>query len=121
MSLAIRHLVSIPAPATRLVHVETTFSTPSGSLPDNLNVFMPVWTPGSYLVREYAKQVEGLSADPPARALKVRKNAWTIATGGADRVVVRYRVYAGELSVRTSHVDEKHAFLVGAGVFLGVE
>jgi predicted metalloprotease with PDZ domain len=82
---------------------------------------MAVWTPGSYLVREYARHVEGLDADAPACAVKVRKNAWRVETRGAAQVVVRYRVYASELTVRTSHLDETHAFLVGASVFLGVE
>jgi predicted metalloprotease with PDZ domain len=118
MTLSIVHRVSIPAPQTHLVHVETILS---GDLPDALVLFMPVWTPGSYLIREYARHVEGLAATPPARAVKIRKNAWRVETGGARRVHVRYRVYANELTVRTSHVDETHAFLVGAALFLGVE
>ena len=97
--------------------VETTLA----GAPDEVVLFMPVWTPGSYLVREYARHVEGLMADAPARATKIRKNAWRVEARGAARIVVRYRVYAGELTVRTSHVDETHAFLVGAALFLGVE
>jgi predicted metalloprotease with PDZ domain len=116
--LSVRHRVAIPAPHTHLVHVETTIE---GELPDALVLFMPVWTPGSYLVREYARNVEVLAAESPARASKVRKNAWRVETGGARRVVVRYRVYANELTVRTSHVDDTHAFLVGAALFLGIE
>ena len=117
MPLSIVHRVSIPAPQTHLVHVETTLS----GAPDELVVFMPVWAPGSYLVREYSRHVENLVAEAPARATKIRKNAWRIATAGAKAVVVRYRVYANELTVRTSHVDDTHAFLVGAALFLGVE
>jgi predicted metalloprotease with PDZ domain len=121
MTLSIAHRVSIPAPHTHVVHVETTIASGSGpSLPEALELFMPVWTPGSYLVREYARHVEGLGAEAPARAAKVRKDTWRVETGGATRVVVRYRVYANELTVRTSHVDETHAFLVGAALFLGV-
>src|SRR5271165_1066857 len=116
--LSVRHRVAIPAPHTHVVHVESTIE---GDLPAALVLFMPVWTPGSYLVREYARNVEVLSAEPPGRATKVRKNAWRVETGGARRVVVRYRAYANELTVRTSHVDETHAFLVGAALFLGIE
>ena len=115
--LSVAHRVSIPAPHTHVVHVETTIA---GDVPDELVLFMPVWTPGSYLVREYSRQIEGLVADAPARATKIRKNAWSVR-GGGKRVVVRYRVYANELTVRTSHVDDSHAFLVGAAVFLGIE
>jgi predicted metalloprotease with PDZ domain len=117
---SILHRVSIPDPKTHLVHVETTVSA-EGALADPMVLFMPVWTPGSYLVREYSRHVENLSVQAPARATKVRKNAWRIHTGGQGRVVVCYRVYAGELTVRTNHVDETHAFLVGSALFLCVE
>ena len=117
MPLAIVHRVSIVDPRTHLVEVETTLT----GAPDEVVLFMPVWTPGSYLVREYARHVEGLAAEAPARARKIRKNAWSVEARGAERVVVRYRVYAAELTVRTSHVDDTHAFLVGAALFLGVE
>ncbi len=113
------HRVSMPDPRTHLLHVETTVS--AKALPDAFVLFMPVWTPGSYLVREYSRHVEAFTADLPARATKVRKNAWRIETAGASVAVVRYRVYANELTVRTSHLDESHAFLVGAAVFLGLE
>src|ERR1700730_3333481 len=120
MAPAIVHRVSIPDPKAHLVHIETSISAEEG-LADVLVLFMPVWTPGSYLVREYARNVETFAAEPPAQATKVRKNAWRIETHGAKLVVVRYRVYANELTVRTSHVDETHAFLVGASLFLGLE
>jgi predicted metalloprotease with PDZ domain len=124
--LTIVHRLAIPAPQSHLVEVETMLR---GELPPEIILFMPVWTPGSYLVREYARHVEGLTADAPARVSKIRKNAWRVTPpqghegrpSASRSVVVRYRVYANELTVRTSHVDETHAFLVGAGIFLGVE
>ncbi len=116
--LSIVHRLAIPAPQTHVVEVETVLA---GGLPDELVLFMPVWAPGSYLVREYARPVEGVAVEAPARVPQIRKNAWRIEARGAARVVVRYRVYANELTVRTSPVDETQAFLVGAGIFLGVE
>ncbi len=116
--LSVVHRVSLPAPHTHLVHVETTVE---GALGADLVLFLPVWTPGSYLVREYARHIEGLVAEAPARAEKIRKNAWRMTTGGEGRLVVRYRVYANELTVRTSHVDDSHAFLVAAALLLAVE
>src|ERR1039458_5493132 len=98
--LSVVHRVALPAPQTHVVHVETTIS---GELPAEFVLFMPVWTPGSYLVREYARHVEALHADAPASVRKVRKNAWRVRTAGGGRAVVRYRVYANELTVRTSH------------------
>jgi len=119
-SLSITYRVSIPDPRTHTIHVETSVRA-AGPPPDSIVLFMPVWTPGSYLVREYARHVEGLVADAPARATKIRKNAWRVEPRGAELFAVRYRVYAGELTVRTSHVDDSHAFLVGAALFLGIE
>src|SRR5258708_28573309 len=120
--VSIEHRLSLPDPRTHLVHVETTVdATGPGVLGEALVLLMPVWTPGSYLVREYARHVEGFVAAAPATATKIRKNAWRVATAGAHRVVVRYRVYAGELTLRTCHVDESHALLVGAALFLVVE
>ncbi|HSY22225.1 MAG TPA: hypothetical protein VK841_08930, partial [Polyangiaceae bacterium] len=113
--MKIVYRVSIPEPATHLVHVEMEVGSAAGPLPDALELFMAVWTPGSYLVREYARHVEGLVAAAPASGVevrKVRKNAWRVKTQGAASLLVRYRVYAGELTVRTNHVDETHAFLV---------
>jgi predicted metalloprotease with PDZ domain len=121
MTLTLVHRVSMPAPATHLVHVETEIASNDGCLADEIVLFMAVWTPGSYLIREYARHVEGFAAEAPARATKIRKNAWLLRTGGCEHASVSYRVYAGELTVRTSHVDASHAFLVGAGLFLGIE
>src|ERR1700738_3092842 len=115
MRLEIIHRVSIPDPKTHLVHVETTLApagadrqAPAPVLPESLVLFLPVWTPGSYLVREYSRHIEGFTAEPPARATKIRKNAWRLETRSAKAAVVRYLVYANELTVRTSHVDETH-------------
>ncbi len=89
---------------------------------EQIDLKMPVWTPGSYLVREFAKNVENFKvADSDGNHLtfsKIDKNTWRIATGGAQGLKVKYRVYAFEVSVRTSFVDESHAFLSPTGLFL---
>ena len=83
---------------------------------------MTVWTPGSYLVREYERNVENLAArGPNGQALafeKTRKNHWRVATAGAPQVVVTYRVYSREMSVRNNWVDEKFALMNGAQTFI---
>ncbi|MCL2447591.1 MAG: PDZ domain-containing protein [Polyangiaceae bacterium] len=119
--VSVLYRLAFPAPATHLVHVELVLATDGGPLPDAIVVSLPVWTPGSYLIREYARHIEALAAEAPARARKTRKNAWRVETGAAARCVVRYRVYAGELTVRTNHVDDGHAFLVGSALLLAVE
>ncbi len=116
--MRILHRVSIADAAAHLVTVETSISSES-PLPDPLELFFAVWTPGSYLVREYARHVEGFTCDThPVQ--KTKKNVWTVSTGGAREVVVRYHVYCAELTVRTNYVDATQAFLNGAPTFVAV-
>lgn len=90
-----------------------------------VDVKMPVWTPGSYLVREYAKNVESFTAsDKKGQALsvqKINKNTWRIFSGKADHITVNYRLYGFEVSVRTNYIDDKHAFLSPAATFMYVD
>ncbi|RKH15415.1 M61 family peptidase [Corallococcus sp. CA053C] len=120
MSPAVHYRVAMPRPHAHLFEVEATF--PAG--PDTLDAVMPVWTPGSYLVREYARQVQDLTAtDGEGRPLPVRrvdKRTWRVDARG-QAVTLRYRVYANELTVRTSHLDGSHGYFNGATVFLYTE
>jgi predicted metalloprotease with PDZ domain len=119
MSEPIAYTVRFPAPETHYAEIEARFPTDGKA---ELELMMAVWTPGSYLVREYSRQVEALAAHAPdgsALALeKVAKNRWRVATGGAPRVVVAYRLYCREMSVRTNFVDASFAILNGAPSFL---
>ncbi len=105
-------------PAKHLIHVTVTVR---GPLPEPLSVAMPVWTPGSYLVREYARHVEGLrarAAAGPCGVRKTSKETWAVAHGGATEVVIEYSVYAHELTVRTNHVSETHGYWNGAATYV---
>ncbi len=96
-----------------------------GSTSQNLEVKMPVWAPGSYLIREFSKNINLVKAfDEKGSELKVKKNEknkWTIEKGAAKKVSVKYEVYAFELSVRTSFLDLTHGYISGTGVFMYVE
>ena len=85
---------------------------------------MPVWTPGSYMVREYARHVRDvvvLVNGAPIPATKIDKRSWAIA-GVPDAVVqLSYRVYAYDLTVRTNHVDDTHAFFNPAAVVMQLD
>ena len=86
-----------------------------------IELMMAVWTPGSYLVREYARHVEALAATAGGVSLsveKIAKNRWKIATGGARQLDLSYRIYARELSVRTNFVEGDFALLNGAATFM---
>ena len=82
---------------------------------------MATWTPGSYLIREYERHVEAVTATAAGRALNVEKstkNRWRIATGGAPSVTLRYKVYSREMTVRNNWVESGFAMINGAPTFL---
>jgi predicted metalloprotease with PDZ domain len=115
----IRYTLTFPAPQTHYVEVRAEVPT-SGH--DTVELMMAVWTPGSYLVREFARHVEDVIAEAPGGARlaveKSAKNRWRITTGGAAAVTVQYRVYGREMSVRTNWIEHGFAFLNGAPTFL---
>ena len=115
----IRYTVSFPAPQTHYMEVTATVPTERRA---DVELMMAVWTPGSYLVREYERNVEAVSAaGPEGRALTVvksDKNRWRVATGGANTVTVKYRVYGHEMSVRTNWIEAGFALVNGAPTFL---
>ncbi len=90
-----------------------------------LLVKMPVWAPGSYLVREFAKNVDRVYAfdenGKPLNVIKVSKNTWKVEKGKSKNVKVAYNVYAFELSVRTSFLDLTHGFVSGSSIFMYID
>ncbi|HEX8117296.1 MAG TPA: PDZ domain-containing protein [Pyrinomonadaceae bacterium] len=117
----IAYTVSMPRPHTHLFNVEVDLSF-RGAPPASLDLIMPVWTPGSYLVREFERHVQEFEArDAGGRALvwtKTNKNTWRVETSGARAVRVRYSVYANELSVRTSDLNDRHGFWNNANLLM---
>ena len=115
----IRYTLRFPSPESHYVEVEATVPTAGAA---DLELYMAVWTPGSYLVREYARHVEGVAArapdGKPLGVEKVRKNRWKVTTGGAPHALVSYRVYCREMGVQTSWIDGGFALINGAGTFL---
>ena len=111
--------IAMPLPQTHLFEVKLTVSSWDSDL---LDVRMPVWTPGSYLVREYAKQVQDFVAiSDKGRKLvtnKTAKNNWQIRTNESNKIVVNYRVFANELTVRTNHLDATHGYFNPAALCL---
>ena len=87
-------------------------------------LMMAVWTPGSYLVREYAKHIDSMTvtADDGTQLefAKTRKNRWLVQTPKVKRISVSYRLYCNELSVRTNWLDRQFAVLTGAATFMTV-
>ena len=111
------YLLSMDEPHTHYFDVEMRLTDLDKR--EYLDIKMPVWTPGSYLIREFAKNVEGFTAnDGKLRSEKINKNTWRVYTGSTRDVRVTYKVYANELSVRTSFLDASHGYVNGASVFM---
>ena len=111
----VRYTLSMPRPGSHLFRVRVEVRGAPG---DSTDFVMPVWTPGSYKVRDFARHVQDFSACRHAWK-KVDKSRWRVFAGGD--VTVEYGVWAFELSVQTSHLDAEHGFVNGAGVFLYVD
>ena len=85
---------------------------------------LPVWIPGSYLVREFARHLSALAAEQGGRTVpleQVDKATWIARCTGEDELVLRYRVYAFDLSVRAAFLDADRGFFNGTGLCLRVE
>jgi predicted metalloprotease with PDZ domain len=83
---------------------------------------LPAWIPGSYLIRDFSRQVETITARDSTKIIDVSKtgnHTWRCAPCEGP-LVLDYTVYAWDLSVRGAHVDESHAFFNGTSIFLSV-
>ena len=90
--------------------------------PKGQTLALPAWIPGSYLIRDFARQVETIDAHSgkhPVGITKTGNHSWRCEPCQGP-LVVEYVVYAWDLSVRGAHVDETHVFFNGTSVFLAV-
>ncbi|MGE5152446.1 MAG: M61 family metallopeptidase [Bdellovibrio bacteriovorus] len=115
----------IPAnPEAHLFEVELHIGSPP---PDPLILSLPAWIPGSYMIRDFARNLVRLAAaDASGRPLtltKGDKQTWMLegsAAAASGGIWVRYQVFAWDLSVRAAHLDTNHAFFNGSSLFLRV-
>lgn len=90
---------------------------------ETTELMMAVWTPGSYLVREYARNIDSMEVSAkssPLKFEKTRKNRWLVQTAGLKSIQVKYRLYCNEMSVRTNWVGKQYAMINGAPTFITV-
>ena len=102
-----------------LIHVVLTIDQPQSLQ----QLELPVWIPGSYLVREFSKDILQIKATQKKRSKKIEqlnKNTWQIASNPATPLVIEYQVFAHDASVRTAWLDEERGFFNGSSVFLKV-
>ncbi len=120
--MSISYELRMPKPQNHYFEVQMNISDVNEK---QIEVKLPVWTPGSYLVREFSKNINLVKAftkeGKPLKVSKKSKNAWVIETENTKDVQVKYEVYSFEVSVRTPFLDLSHGFVSGSGVFMYVE
>ncbi len=118
MNSVVRYTIQASQPAAHLFEVTLQLAAPD---PAGQRFSLPAWIPGSYMIREFAKNIVSLSATAGGGALAVTqcdKHSWQLPAGVAGPVTLTYTVYAWDLSVRTAHLDQTHGFFNGTSVFL---
>lgn len=115
------HYTIVPRdPAAHLFGVTVTVARPD---PTGQSFALPAWIPGSYMIREFAKnivQIVAMSGDARVELSKLDKHTWRAAPCDGP-LTLYYEAYAWDLSVRTAHLDRTHGFFNGTSVFLRAE
>ena len=113
------HIIPID-PKAHLFEVKMTLQAPAPVQ----EFWLPSWIPGSYMVRDFAKNIIRIDAiDENGAVLAISqldKQTWAIASQ-ANEITLSYQIYAWDLSVRTAHLDDTHGFFNGSSVFLAVK
>jgi len=121
MNTAKIHYHIVPSdPAAHLFTVSCTIQQPD---PQGQTLWLPAWIPGSYMIRDFAKNIVTLQAQDETGAVAVEKQdkqTWRCAPCSGI-LTVEYVIYAYDLSVRSAHLDTTHGFFNGSSVFLAVQ
>jgi predicted metalloprotease with PDZ domain len=114
----LQYRVLIPEPTNHQICVELSVPAQGAAL----DLALPAWIPGSYMIRDFARNVLEISATDANGSYNPRpvdKQTWRLRPV-AGLIVVRYLVHSNDLSVRGAHVDDLHAYFNGPCVFLRV-
>ena len=113
------YTLAMPEPYTHNFDVSVTVSPVSGEYTD---FKIPAWAPGSYLVRDFAKNISDVSAFTPdgdtLKLYKTDKQTWRVLNGKTKSITIKYKVYAFTMSVRTSYLDDQEGYVNGTSVFM---
>ena len=115
----IEHRVECFDPSAHLFRVTLTIAQPAAQQ----CIALPVWIPGSYLVREFAKQLQGMTASQGGKKIAIQqtdKSSWQLASKADQALQVSYLVYAFDASVRTAYLDSGRGFFNGTSLFMRV-
>ncbi|WP_341678818.1 PDZ domain-containing protein [Niveibacterium sp. SC-1] len=122
LSESVRYEIRVADPAAHLFEVSLDLDRPHAGM----RFVLPAWIPGSYMIREFARNIvwlKGECAGTEVSLEKADKHSWVLGKVpvGAKRLSLRYAVYSWDLSVRCAHLDQSHGFFNGTQVFLRVE
>ena len=115
----VAYRVEIADANAHLLRVTLTLRQPAAEQ----RLSLPVWIPGSYLVREFARHLSGLAARQGGREVALRqldKATWVAPCRGGATLIVSYLVYCFDVSVRSAYLDARRGFFNGTSVFLRV-
>ena len=122
------YIVQIDKPEHNHVKVTLKLTRPKDK--DTVRVFLPSWSPGSYLLREYARHIRWFEASQENGEVlfhtQLAKGIWEIDWSKSDLKTpsdafeISYDIYGKELTVRTIHIDASHAYLHGPAYLMGV-
>ncbi|NUN59847.1 MAG: M61 family metallopeptidase [Burkholderiaceae bacterium] len=116
----VHYRIEAPDPHNHLFHVTLTVAEPAAQQ----ELSLPVWIPGSYLVREFSKNLQNLQARQGSKALALQqldKHRWRVACQSGKPLVLHYAVYACDASVRTAWLDAARGFFNGTSLCLRAE
>jgi predicted metalloprotease with PDZ domain len=115
----IRYQITSSNPGSHYFDVSIEIESPD---PAGQQLRLPNWIPGSYMIRDFARNLLDLRAsgvDGELAIAQIDKSNWRVAPA-QDRLTIEYRVYAKDLSVRAAHLDHSHGYYNGSSVFLEV-
>ncbi len=115
----IKYEVRLHSLQAHLFEVRCTIAAPD---PTGQMVSMPAWIPGSYLIRDFARQIVTLTASSDGLAVpteKIDKHSWRCAPC-ITPLTLCYSIYAFDLSVRSAYLDTTRAYFNGTSLFLCV-
>lgn len=117
--LAIRYEVDLTDSKNHYLTITATIPADG----DTTELMMAVWTPGSYLVREYARHIDTMEVTAKGKPLafeKTKKNRWQVESAGVESFQVKYHLYCNEMTVRTNWVGKQYALINGAPSYITV-
>ena len=115
----IRYQISSPNPASHYFEVTLRVDNPD---PDGQRLRLPNWIPGSYMIRDFSRNLLDLRARGQSGELDIEqidKSNWRVGASSGE-LTVAYKVYAKDLSVRAAHLDHTHGYYNGSSVFIEV-